>query len=130
MSEIFDPFRFDRVEIQSAEDQIMLDRLSARINEFKDLAETKDWESIKNNRDVCLRLQQAHNIMHDYYYPPEFLKQHRCCPCEMEGLCAIKTIVNGSEFRKEHSKEVWRYFGWKLDSEKIRKNIENKFTPK
>lgn len=91
--DIFDPFRFQRVEIQSQADQIMLDRLAVRIDEFKDLAEIPDWKSVQNNPDVWLRLQEAHNIMHGYYYPPEFLKKHRCKPCEMEGLCAIKTIV-------------------------------------
>lgn len=90
---IFDPFRFNRVEIQESSDQIMLDRLSLRIEEFKDLAEIKDWKQIKNQPEVYERLQEAHNIMHDRYYPKEFLRQHRCCPCEMEGLCAIKYLV-------------------------------------
>lgn len=116
MSNIFDPYRFDRVEIISSEDQIMLDRLSARIDEFKDLATIEDWESIHKDREICLRLQQAHNIMHDYYYPPEFLRQHRCCPCEIEGLCAIKYIVKGDAFSSEFGRQVLQYLDIQFDS--------------
>ncbi|MBK7360654.1 MAG: hypothetical protein WAT16_05030 [Saprospiraceae bacterium] len=90
---MFDPFRFDKTEIQSESDKVMIDRLVGRIEEFKDLGKM-NWESIKNNRAICSRLQEAHNIMHDYYYPPEFLAIHRCKPCEMEALCAIKYIIN------------------------------------
>lgn len=96
MSEIFDPFRFDRVEIQSAADQKMLDRLALHIEEFKDLAEIPDWKQIKDQPEIYERLQEVHNIMHDYYYPKEFLRQYRCRPCEMEGLCAIKHLVKKS----------------------------------
>ena len=46
---IFDPFRFDRVEIQSDQDQIMLNRLTAKIQEFKDLAVIDKWEDVKND---------------------------------------------------------------------------------
>lgn len=125
---IFDPFRFERTEIQSSADQAMLDRLAARIDEFKDLATIKDWDSVHKDREICLRLQQAHDIMHGYYYPPEFLKQHRCCPCEMEGLCAIKHIVNGDKFNAEFGRQVLQYLDIQLESpEKIKENIETDY---
>lgn len=125
---IFDPFRFDRVEIQSDQDQIMLNRLTAKIQEFKDLAVIDKWEDVKNDRSICLRLQEAHNIMRDCYYPPEFMRKHRCCPCEMEGLCAIKHIVNGEDFTTNFSSQIMDYLGIKLDDpETIRKNIEDAF---
>lgn len=94
---VFDPFLFNRVEIQESGDQIMLDRLALHIEEFKDLAKIEDWKSISNDPAVYTRLQKAHNIMHDYYYPDLFLKQYRCRPCEMEGLCAIKHLIKKQE---------------------------------
>lgn len=96
MKEIFDPYRFDRVEVQASEDQVMLDRLAKRIEEYQDLAEIGDWESIMKDRGVCRRLQDAHDIMHNTKMP-EF---YRCCPCEMEALCAIKHLVKGSSFQE------------------------------
>ncbi len=49
----------------------------------------------------------------------------RCKPCEMEGLCAIKTIVKGDNFRREHNKQVLEYMDFKpLDPDIMKKNIE------
>lgn len=75
-------------EVNDESENAILDRLRPEIDKFKDLADIEDYYDIRNDRTITDRLQEAYNIMYGIYYP----KNLRCTPCEIEALCAIRTI--------------------------------------
>lgn len=71
-----------------------LNRLAPYIDDFKYLSTINSWQDIKEDKSVCQKLQEAYDIMKATIYP----RNHRCVPCEMTGLCAIK-YLSGVELK-------------------------------
>ena len=82
----------DQAKIDQAY-SLYVTRLTEKISEFEDLASIENWKSIQDDKAITERLQLAWGIMHETIR----LKRHRCKPCEMEALCAIKEIVNSDK---------------------------------
>lgn len=98
-------------EVNDQKENELLDRLRPHIDQFKDLADIKDYYAIRKDRAITDRLQEAYNIMYQLCYP----KNLRCTPCEIEGLCAIRSIM-GKPFVQDTLV--------KIDAKKARRNIE------